>query len=71
MHLNGENSQNVSWREKLEGSGQMDRFMIVKNLDPGTGLPPSRDNIHVYYHTIPRSSETAWPIKVKFDMKHL
>ena len=29
---------------------------LKKKLDPKAGLPPPRDNIHVYYHNIQRSS---------------
>ena len=38
-------------------------------MDPGAGLLPPRGKIHVYHHNI--QTETAWPIKAKFDMKHL
>ena len=42
------------------------------NWTPGGGVTPPRGNMHVYHHNIQRSfSETAWPIKTKFDMKHL
>ena len=32
-----------------------------KNWTPGAGLPPTRGNIHVYYHNIQRSSSLKLP----------
>ena len=43
------------------------------NWTPGAHLPHPGAKKHVYYHNIQTSffAETAWPIKAKFDMKHL
>ena len=60
-------------KDKLAGNWLIDfRYMILKiKWTPGVGLPPPRDNLHVYYHLKIFFFKIVWPIKAKFYRKHL
>ena len=69
MHLNGEllkcHLKGKSCRKWTVGLNINDS----EKIDPGANLPLSRGNIRVYYSNI--ASETVWPVKAKFYIKHL
>ena len=56
MLLNGENCQNVIDRKtSWKWANGLNNIYDSEKRTPGAGLPPPRDNIHVYYHNIQRS----------------
>ena len=53
MHLNGENCQNVIWREKLYGNGQMDWIFMILNIKVPQGqVCPHPGAIYIYITVI-------------------